>query len=50
MYINLANGFITISKDKAVIDLEGNTNGVFQYSLDGQEFEQFDAVPDQNRE
>ena len=32
------------------MDLEGNTSGVFQYSLDGQEFEQFDAVPDHNCE
>ena len=46
--LNLANGFVAINKDKAVIDLIANSNGVFQYSLDAQKFEHFDAVPYQN--
>ena len=48
--LKLANGFVTIGKDTAVIDLIANADGVFQYSLDGQEFEQFDAIPHQNCE
>ena len=38
-------GYVTIRKDIAVLDLTVNTDGVFQYSLDAQEYEQFNAAP-----
>ena len=45
MYIIiLAHGTITADQNKAVLNLIANTDGVFQYSLDCQEWESIDAT------
>ena len=47
---NLAKGTVTIRKDKATLELTSNAAGLFQYSLDAQEFEHCNAVPYQECE
>ena len=43
-------GSVTIRKDTAILDLTANTDGVFQYSLDAQKCQHFNAVSYQEGE